>query len=476
VAILNTTLWGILVPPFEVPDENAHVAYVQYLAETGRLPSAAPGQPPYSPEINATLDAVGFPAIPGHPNNRVPPRETQRRALQALRQGAPSRVGSGDATSATNNPPLYYALEAAVYRASPTTDLLTRLALMRILSALLAGATALFAALFVRELLPGTAWAWTAAGLVVALQPLFGFISSGVNNDALLYCASAAMFFGLARMLRRGVTTKRALFVGLAFSGGVLAKATMIAFAPAVGLAFVLVIAQARPGTRRAATRAVAYGIAAVGVPVIAYALASKFAWDRPVWGAGFAPAATGEKAPLIADAGSIREAISYVWQLFLPKLGVLTTLHPTPDPPRTIWFDGFVGQFGWLDYGFPVWVYDVASSVALAVIALAGTTLIRRLPAVAHRRCELVTFALAAVGLMVVIGLAGYQYWLVSGHQRFEQARYLLPLLPLYGAVVALALRASRRAGPTLAVCAVVIATGWSVYAQILTVLRYHG
>ena len=51
-----------------------------------------------------------------------------------------------------------------------------------------------------------------------------------------------------------------------------------------------------------------------------------------------------------------------------------------------------------------------------------------------------------------------------------------MLPLLPLYGALVGLVVRAGRRASPALAACAAVIAVGWSVYAQILTVLRYYG
>ena len=57
-----------------------------------------------------------------------------------------------------------------------------------------------------------------------------------------------------------------------------------------------------------------------------------------------------------------------------------------------------------------------------------------------------------------------------------FEQPRYLLPLLGLYGAVVALAVRAGgRRWAPALAVAFVVLAVGHDIYGQVLTVARYY-
>lgn len=477
LAVLNTAAWGILVPPFHVPDENAHVAYVQYFAETGDLPEGGAGKPVYSSEVNATLDAVGFPTVVGDASTHLPPAAVQRQKLAASEAASPSRVGSGDVSSATNNPPLYYALQAVVYRASPSSDLLTRMGLMRLLSALLAGATALFSALFLRELFPATPWAWTAGGLAVALQPLFGFIGSGVNNDVLLYCASAALFFGLARILRRGVTPRRALGVGLALSMGVLAKATMVAFVPAVGVGFVLAVVAAPHGRRWPALRAVSVGVAAVVLPLVAYVAMSELVWQRPVWGAATAAAPGGGADALpVGATGSPRQALSYIWQLYLPKIGSFTTQLPTPDPFYDIWFRGFVGQFGWLDYGFPEWVYDVAQGVAWLVVALAVATLIRERGAIARRRWEILTCMAAAGGLLVVIGLAGYDYWLASGGQRFEQARYLLPLLPLYGALVALAVRAAGRWSPLLAACAAAIAVGWSVYAQILTALWYYG
>jgi len=479
VAVLNALAWSILVPPFHVPDETAHVAYVQYFAETGRLPKAIAGGDVYSPEINATLAALRFYDVIGRAENKPPATSRELGGLEQVRAGRLGRAGSGDVASATNNPPLYYAIEAAVYRASPSSDLLTRLALMRIVSALLAGLTALFGALFVRELFPGTPWAWGAGGLAIAMNPLLGFIGGGVNNDNLLFCAAGAACFGLARTFRRGVTPARAAFVALALAIGVLGKATLIAFVPAVAFAFLVLVARAGPGRRRDALRSVAIGAGVGSLPIVLFVVLSATVWGRPLWGAAVASSSDELlSAPLqTISAGSLREQLSYTWQLFLPKLGVVASLHPVDNPLADLWLTGFVGRFGWLDYGFPQWVYDLADWVAPLVAALAATTLVRERHRLRGRALELVTYALAVTGLALLIGLAGYQSWLGTPNGTFEQARYLLPLLPFYGALVALAVRAGgSRAGPLLAAVGVVVLAGWSVYAQVLTALRFYG
>ena len=56
-----------------------------------------------------------------------------------------------------------------------------------------------------------------------------------------------------------------------------------------------------------------------------------------------------------------------------------------------------------------------------------------RRRDTVRARWAELATYALMAAGLVLVIEVAAYRYY-ASSSQYFEQARYLFPLLALYG------------------------------------------
>ena len=57
-----------------------------------------------------------------------------------------------------------------------------------------------------------------------------------------------------------------------------------------------------------------------------------------------------------------------------------------------------------------------------------------------------------------------------------FEQARYLLPLLPLYATAVGLAaLGAGRRFGRPLGAAIVVLALAHSVFAQMVVIARFY-
>jgi hypothetical protein len=47
IALVNVVVWSFVTPPFQVPDETVHVAYVQQLAEHAEPPNN-PGGPAFS--------------------------------------------------------------------------------------------------------------------------------------------------------------------------------------------------------------------------------------------------------------------------------------------------------------------------------------------------------------------------------------------------------------------------------------------
>ena len=76
------------------------------------------------------------------------------------------------------------------------------------------------------------------------------------------------------------------------------------------------------------------------------------------------------------------------------------------------------------------------------------------------------------------VAGAIAHSDWnaFISNGARFDQARYLFPLLALYGAILALAARVGgRRVGPVIGAAIVAIAIFHDVFAQLLTVSRYY-
>lgn len=476
VASLNACAWALLVPAFHVPDETGHVAYVQHLAETSELQRSSSTEAGHSDELQRALNGLSFFGVIGNERNKPIWTAWADAAVARDLAADPARDNGGGFTSATNNPPLYYALEAAPYRAGGWGNLLDRLYLMRLLSALLTGLTVVFVYLFVRELLPGIPWSWPAAALAVAFQPLFGFIGGGVNNDNLLFLACAATFYVLARAFRHGLTPGLGAAAGACAAVGLLAKTTYLAFLPALALAFVLLIVRAGPPGRRAALRASAAALAVVALPVLLYVLVNATVWDRPLRAGG-----SGEVVSSVAGGGSgkpalIREQLAYFWQLYLPRLPFQKDQFAGYLPLWETWLKGFVAHFGWLDYGFPPWAYVLAAIAMGAVAAAAAAMLVRFRRRLRPRLGELATYLTAMLGLLLLIAVGGYQARLDGYTYPFEQARYLLPLLGLYGAIAGLGATAGgRRLGPAVGATIVCAAAAHSLWALLATLERYY-
>lgn len=483
VALANGLAWSLITPPFEVPDENAHYAYVQQVAERGTLPRQIALEGHLSPREDTTLWMIGFFWIIGKPEDPAPFSELQGQLLERLEAKHLSAKGTGDALTATNNPPLYYALQAIPYKVTPGGTVLSRLAVMRLLSALMGAVTVLLVFLFLRELLPGRPWAWSTGALLAAFQPLFGFMSGGVNNDNLLYLAATGVLWSLARAFRRGLNERGGLLIGAFLGLGLVAKLTLLGFVPAVALALVLLVRRAwrsdvesaggsgglADPPRKRALRGAAVAGAVGTAPMVVYIALNHLVWKR-----GVIPGGVGSVHSTVEGrAFDFREELSHIWQLFLPSVGMHRQFAGLPL--WQTWFKGLIGRFGWLDYGFPAWVYWAALAIAAVVVVLATIELVRRRKTLVRRLDELAVYALALVGLCAEIGVQSYRAFIQNG-ERFEQPRYLLPAIGLYAAIGVLAVRGGgRRWGPVLAAGLVTLAIGHDLYAQAVTIARYY-
>jgi 4-amino-4-deoxy-L-arabinose transferase-like glycosyltransferase len=474
LATINAATWSVLTPAFQVPDEPVHAGYAQYLAETARVPRPTGvgfyWNPP--PDADLAFQQVPF-SILGQPTWS----QAQNRSLQdALAKHPPSKA-EGGAGYASSNPPLYYVWEAIPYRIAASGTFLDRMQAMRLGSALLAGFTVAFIFLFLRELLPRVRWAWTVGALAVAFQPLFGFMGGGINNDNLVWTCSAALLFGIARAFRLGLTPRRGAFIGFAIAAGLLTKGSVFGLVPGAALGVLLAAWRTESEHRRDALKGVAAAGAAAAIPVAAWLIANPLIWHRP--------SSTTTSSFAAGPTFSPRELLSYTWQFYLPKLPFMTDEFPFGGqsfptyPTYPLWqsyFQGFVGRFGWFQYGFPMWANWVALAVFVPVLGLAGAALVRARAVLRRRWPELLTYAVLLGGLMALINLVGYQYRLGAPHGNFEQARYLLPMLGLYAAVIALAARgAGKRWGPALGALLVVLAIGHNLSAQLLSLDRYY-
>jgi hypothetical protein len=467
VALINAVCWSLITPPFQVPDEPDHFAYVQHLAETASLPIA---RTEFSQEEATALRDLSQSEVRAHPETHPVATSAEGQRLQRDLARPLRRSGSAGAGDAAGQPPLYYALQTIPYGLGSSGSLLDRLELMRLLSAVMAALTALFAYLFVREALPRFRWAWAVGGLGVALWPLLGFMSGAVNPDAMLFAVSAAIFYLLARGFRRGLTPGLAAAIGAATAIGVVTKLNFVGLTPGIALGLVVLALRAARTSKRSAYRSLALGVGIAASPVLAYLVINLFS-NHAGLGASVSGVVGGTE-------GSVFNEISYIWQYYLPRLPGMAEEFPGIFTPG-LWFERSVGQYGWLDTTFPTWVYDVALIPAALLAILGIRALVRSRASLRSRAGDLCVYALMAAGLLGLVAATSYAPSSTLPHfpAAFWQARYVLPLIPLLGAALVLSARgAGRRWGPVAGALIVVLILAHDVFSQLQVISRFYG
>ncbi len=208
--ILLSVVYGLVIPPFENLDEIEHFEVLRYIANTGQLPvhgtTAAQAyhyrqeasQPPLYHLLSAGLV-------------RLLGLETDD-AAAAWRLNPWVACGPGAASLYDNRTVLYHDpnREAFPWRASLLT-----LHVLRLWSTLLQAATVAGTYLLARLAFPRRPGVGLVAMAVLAFNPQFLLVASGVNNDNLV---TPLLTFGLCLLLRiwqDGVTTRRAVGLGL---------------------------------------------------------------------------------------------------------------------------------------------------------------------------------------------------------------------------------------------------------------------
>ena len=466
MACINAICWSILTPPFQIPDEPSHFGYVQELAQSRRLP--IPGPVKHSESESVTLQALHQLQVHWHPEVHAISSSAEQKQLEQVLNSNLSTSGDGHIGVAASQPPLYYALELVPYELGSVGSLLDQLELMRLLSALMAAVTGLFAYMFVRETLPGAPWAWLVGGLSVSLAPLFGFMSGAVNPDALLFVVAAMAFYALARGFRRGLSKRLALVLGAVIAVGFLTKLNFLGLAPGLILGLILLAVRARRSGNPRALRWLAYALAIAVSPFALFALLNLVD-DHGRLGI----AASALTRPFAN--GSFFREISYAWQFYLPPLPGMGH-HYFPGFSMTrIWFDRSVGLFGWLDTSFPHWVNSAALIPATLLLALACRGLVIGRAVLRERLSEALAYLAMGIGLMALVGASSYSGLGIEA-SGYVEPRYLLPLLPMLAMVLALAARgAGRRLGPAAGALIVLLFLAQDIFSQLLVVARFY-
>ncbi|HEY2570108.1 MAG TPA: hypothetical protein VGI27_01480, partial [Solirubrobacteraceae bacterium] len=384
-----------------------------------------------------------------------------------------SSDGGGNETAATHGAIYYAALAPAYWLASSSP--FSQLTLMRLTSALIGALTVVFAFLLARELAPGRPWLGVLAALLVAYQPMYGFISGAVNNDVGVNAGAAALELLLILMLRRGVTWRLGLLTGALLVALPIVKETAFSLYPLVALALLAIVYRHH---RRVDIRGwAALAGAAIAVGALSRTLSHVF---RPA--AASAASTGGTPVEGGTAASSVSEALAhpldylgYLWQSLLPRLPFMTEHFPTTHfPAFVIFVERGWGAFGWYDVFLPHRLYEIVLAAMIAVPILGLIALRREWSFVRANALELALLVL--MPLAVVAGFEAAFY--TPGARPFiaEFGRYTFPAIAPLAVLVVASLHAFGRrrvlhAGVVLLVA--MIALGYS--AQLVTLTGFY-
>lgn len=468
IALAHAWAWALVTPPFQSPDEPDHFAFVQYFAETGKAPGAATGRV-QSSEANQAIDAMRTFSSIETPDSRPPWLASQERAWEVRTERIATRRDDGGAPgeSTRAHSPLYYGLLAPAYLAAGASTF-SELTAARMLSALFLAIVAACAFGIVREIVPSRPALAVAAGLLVAFEPMIGFISGALNNDSGVNAAAAAALYLTVRAMRRGLSPWLAAGIGAVLVVMPLMKFSGFALVPVVLIGLLVVAARELRATRT--LRPVPWLLLATTAAALfgAWSLASG-AFDRTTF-------TTPGGATPVADTIALERIpgyLAYIWQVFLPDLPWMDPRWNLSWPAFSIYVEGGFAAFGWQAVHFPPWVYRTITTVMLLAAGLGAAALVRRRADVRPVAFEVGLLMLAPLALISAVHVSYYSE--VPGPIG-EQGRYAFPVA---GALAAGALAWSfafgRRMVAPAAALIVAAMMGLAMASQLLALTGFY-
>ncbi len=390
-------LHTVTAPLFEAPDEIWHYAYVRWIAEGHGLPSMADdssganqevAQPPLYYAVSALLSA--------------PFDDSDRHDLSWHNPGFGYQAPG--TTADNKNMLIHTEREGWPWR-----------------GAVLAIHAARLASLFFGLLTVIAAWGlgwetfrsqkaalFTAA--LVAFHPQFVFISSVVSNDSSAAALATAALWSMARILRQGITLKRALLTGTLSGLAILTKTSMLPLLPLLVVVLIWAGWQQKAKRNQLLAALLTYGMGALVVGGWWY-IRNVVLYGEPLGLSSHLNTLWGRSEPVS------------LWKL-APELPLLL---------KSFW-----AAYGWGHVFWPDWVYGVLIVGSLGFLALGIQQLTRgwreAIKTVTYTAPQPPILGMAAVwGLGI---LAALLYWM----QQVEapHGRLLFPTIGAWALIMA--------------------------------------
>jgi hypothetical protein len=190
--------YALGTPKWNNPDEPAHYNYIRHIATTGQLPILQMGD--YNFAELEQLKAARF----------------------------PDSMSIAGVRYEYHQPPLYYLLGAAIYKATASLPLPSQVLILRLFSAALGVLVLLVAYATAQEVFPGDQTMALATVAFVAFVPMHTAMTAAINNDTLAELILALLLWLSLRRLHDTDSPRRyVLLAGLLLGLGLLTKVTV---------------------------------------------------------------------------------------------------------------------------------------------------------------------------------------------------------------------------------------------------------
>ncbi len=397
------TLYSVVVPLFEAPDEVWHYLYVKHFADGNGLPVYREGVT--FPMRQEASQPPLFYALNGWASTWIDTRDAE----QIVRYNPHAAVGTA-APWGNRNMIRHTTREQFPYRGTALA-----VHLVRLFCVLMGAGTVLCTFAIARRLFPALPWLALVAAALNAFNPQFLFIHASVNNDVLVTLLSALTLWLLVSVAHDGPSVARLLALGVVLGVAALTKLSGLLLLPLTAL--VLLALAWRSGSWRTAVR-----------------------W----WLWAFLPAV------VLAGWWYVRN-----WMLYRDPFGLklmFAVLPPRAQRPTFTEllgqfngvFKSFWGVFGWFNVPMDAGVYNAFALVtllgAMGLLGFLYTRLARRrwrdfkslsLPGEGVLACALLLLWIVAY----ILGSAGYIQVMSS------QGRLLFPAMPAVAILLPLGL-----------------------------------
>lgn len=413
-AFFNGLSWIILIPVWQYPDEQAHFAQIQDIAELGKVPTNSfdtSYEIALSEKILGTeRDQFGNNKFTYHPEYRLDYSDNyfgpQENLITSLPKSARTQLVKNEATF---NPPLYYFLGSFFYKLFENNSLFSRIYVVRLMS-LIFFLTTIIISFKIGQLifLKSKTFPLVLASLV-AFMPMLVFASTGVLPDSLTNLLFTIVLFLCLKILNQRLETSSIIMITLTIILGVLTRQQFLITVPMV---FLAIFFQIRKDFKNI-------------IKVILGLITILFAF--------FLINSKGTEIPIISEFRLHEPSNNNFMMIFDPKFldfQIWTLKHMVNEVLPWYW-----GVYKWLSLTVPHINYQIINRIIF--IALFGI-LIRIIKMIIAReltRSDVIFLfmILASVIYFFIFAIWDYFFFLSHGFSFGIQGRYFFPLIVFY-------------------------------------------